>query len=331
MDMISVRIIAAIVLVVLVCGCTSQANQKIYHVGVLYIPGSFAEIENGFKDKMTESGYVEGRNIVYDIVEVPLPAKSEDSYAAVMKLVDKNVDLIFAFPTPMVVAVHNATNGTEIPVVFAMANPETLGLINSVRNPGGKMTGVRYPGPEMISKRMEILNGIDPNIKRFWLGYDRNHPNTNSTLEALRSSAASLGITLVEVPATTLEDLRTDLEKRESGNLGFDAMLTMNDGLNVGTEGFNMLNKFASDHKIPLVGGVLKTVQDGAVIGSSPNLTKMGDLAAMLADKILRGIPAGTIPVVTPSEELYINYKVARELGLDISDGVLGIADYIVR
>jgi putative tryptophan/tyrosine transport system substrate-binding protein len=333
-------LIAIIVIVVLTAiglyfwmnAAKTQKTEKVYHVGILYVSGAFAPIRDGFKAKMTELGYIEGKNIIYENLEEPQTATPAEAQAIAKKFVDTKVDLIFAFPTPPTVAAHVVTQQTSIPVVFAMSSLEGLNLIKSVREPGGNMTGVRYPGPEMISKRLEILAEIAPNAKRVWIGYDKNHPNTAPALEALRPTASSLGITLVEVSAITLGELKADLETRAaSANLDIDAILTMNDGFNSGPEGSAMLIKFATDHKIPLAGGVLSAVEQGAIIGNSPNLVNIGELAALLADKIFKGTPAGSISVITPEQELYINYKVAQKLGLNIPEGVLSQASEIIR
>jgi putative tryptophan/tyrosine transport system substrate-binding protein len=305
---------------------------KVYKVGILSVSGSFVQIKDGFVNKMTELGYIEGKNIIYENLEVPQTATPAEAQAIAKKLVDSNVDLIFAFPTPPTIAAHDATQGTTIPVVFAMSSLEGLGLINSVREPGGYITGVRYPGPEMISKRLEILAEIAPSVKRVWIGYDKNHPNTAPALETLRPTALSLGITLVEVPAATLEELSADLSARATlDNLDIDAIITMNDGLNQGPAGYAMLNKFAADHSIPLAGGVFSTVEQGAILGNSPDLTNVGELAVSSADKILKGAQAGAIPVITPEQELYFNYKVAQKLGLNIPEGLLSQASEIIR
>jgi putative ABC transport system substrate-binding protein len=281
---------------------------------------------------MAELGYVEGENIVYEYLEVPQTATPEEAQAVAQKFVDDEVDMIFAYPTPPTVAAHAVTQGTDIPVVFAMSSLEGLGLIESVSEPGGTMTGVRYPGPEMISKRLEILIEIAPQVKRVWIGYDKNHPNTAPALEVLRPAASSLGVTLVEVPAATLEELEADLAARAaSADLGLDAIVTLNDGFNQGPVGFALLSGFTAEHKVPLGGGSLSTVQQGAVFGNSPDLIGVGELAAPLADKIFKGTPAGTIPVVTPEQDLYINYKVAQELGLTVPEGLLNQATQIIR
>ncbi len=310
-------------------GC-GEKKQKVYRVGIAFDAEAFVNIADGFKAKMTELGYVEGKNIVYDSQFTNMdPAESQ---RLVKKLVDDKVDLIFTFPTPVTLVAHAATQGTDIPVVFAYVAIEGSNLVKSVREPGGNITGVRYPGHEMMNKRLEVLIEIAPEVKRVWIGYDKNNPNTAPALKTLRPAASSVGVTLVEVPATTMEELKADLAARaQSANLGLDAMILMPDGFNHSPAGLAMLSEFAAEHKVPLGGSFLYTVKAGAIFGNANNLFKVGELAAPLADKILKGTPAGTIPVVTPEQDLWINYKVAQELGLTVPEGLLSQADEIIR
>jgi putative ABC transport system substrate-binding protein len=224
------------------------------------------------------------------------------------------------------------TAGTNIPVVFAYGQLEGTDLVKSVREPGGNITGVRYPGPEMISKRLQVLLEIVPTIKRVWIGYNKAGPNTATALEALRPAAASLGVTLVEVPAAKVEELGADLAARaQLTDLGVDAILTMPDDFNTSTASFAEISKFAADHKLALGGGIGFMTAQGALFVNSTDLANVGQLAAPLADKIFKGIAAGTIPVVTPEQNLIINYKAAQALGIVVPEGLLKQANQIIR
>ena len=249
------------------------------------------------------------------------------------KFVEDKVDLIFTSgSTPAALAAKAATQGTDIPVVFAYATTEESGLIESVREPGGNITGVRYPGHEMMIKRLEILREIAPEAKRVWIGYDINNPNTAAALETLHSAVPSLGVTLVEVPATTMEEIEADLAARAAADdLGLDAIILMPDGFNHAPDGFAMLSQFAAEHKVPLGGSFPFTVEAGAVFGNANDLIKVGELAAPIADKVLKGTPAGEIPVLTPEQDIWINYKVAQDLGLTIPESLLSQATEIIR
>ncbi len=318
----------AIVLGLLLGGCAQK--PKVYQVGLMSSNTAFAAMTDGFKAKMTELGYVEGQNINY-IVETA-QATPDDRLRAAKKLADEKVDLIFVSGSPDALAAQSGIQGTNVPVVFVYGQTEGTNLVKSVREPGGNMTGVRYPGPEMISRRLEVLLKIAPQVKRVWIGYNKNGPNTASTLEALRPAASALGITLVEAPATKMEEITADLETRaQAADLGLDAILTMPDEFNTTAANFATLIKFAAAHHLPVAGGLDSQAQQGAVFINGTDFKNVGALAAPLADKVLKGTAVGTIPVVTPEQTLIINYKVAQALGLTVPQGLLLQADKVIR
>jgi len=323
-------LIGVVIASLLLSGCGGTQKSKVYHVGILSGTSDFLPIGDGFRAKMTELGYVEGKNIVYDVQNADADPVALERMAK--KFVDDKVDLIFTIATEATVAAKTATQGTNVPIIFAYAGLDGTNLVKSVREPGGNITGVRYPGTDQIVKRLELLIEMAPRVKRVWIGYDTIHPNATPTLAALRPFALSKGITLVEVPATAMKDFETDLTARAKlADPGVDAMLLMPDGFNHSPEGWGYIIKFASERKVPLAGSFLYTVEQGAVFGNADDFVQMGQLAAPLAVKVLNGTQAGTIPLVTPEQNLYINYKVAQQLGLKVSDGLLNQANKIIR
>ncbi|MDP3732554.1 MAG: ABC transporter substrate-binding protein, partial [Candidatus Omnitrophota bacterium] len=245
-------------------------------------------------------------------------------------LMDK-VDLIFVFPLPAAVRAKAAIQGTNIPVVFAICTIEGSNLVKSVRQPGGNITGVRNFGPELVAKRLELLLEIAPNTKRVWVTYDENYPLGQVALNLLRLAAKSLGVELVEVPGSSIADVQADLSARAKAvDIGIDAMMIMSEPISAASA-YAFISKFASEHKIPLAGLTNHQVHQGSLFTFFPSEYKCGQLAASLVDKILTGTPAGTIPVVTPEADLRINYKRAKELGLNVSEGLLSRASEIIH
>ncbi len=305
-------------------------KPAVYRVGIIHTPGGFVEIATGFRAKMAELGYTEGRNISYDVQDMKTsPAEAE---RIAKKFVKDRVHLILALSTPASLAAKAAAQGTGIPVVFAYAAVEGTDLVENVRRPGGNITGVRYPGPESISKRLELMQEIAPRAKRIWICYDRNNPNNVPALEALRRAASSSGVTLVEVPANTLEEVASDLAARAGArDTGIDAMILMPDGFNHSPQGLKIIGDFVKRRPLPLGGSFSYTLEAGAVFGNANDLVKVGELAAPLADKIFKGVSAGDIPVVTPLEGIWINYAMAQKLGLSVPIGMLKMAETIVR
>jgi putative ABC transport system substrate-binding protein len=313
-------------------GCLSAAcgpaKENVPRIAVLQTKGEFVQIVEGFKSRMRELGYVEGKSVTYDVRET-------GGDAAAMRLLaedaaDNGADLLFAVSTPLSLAAKEAGDKKGIPTVFAYAAIEGTGLVRGVSDPGGNITGVRYPGPESISKRLELLKEIVPRVKRVWICYDLNNPNNQPVLPALRRTAAAMGVTLVEVPAGSLREVEVDLERRAGrGDPGMDAMILMPDGFNHSPAGLALIGGFAVKHRIPLGGSFRYTADAGAIFGNANNLTAVGRLAASLADKILKGVPAETLPVLTPVEEFWINPTAAGKLGLSVPGGLLKMAEIV--
>jgi len=318
-----------IIACVFTSGC-SEKKEKVYHVGIVSGLDAFIKIANGFKAKMAELGYIEDRNIVYDLQGLDSDPAGEKRVAR--KFVEDKVDLIFAFPTGSSFAVKAAAQQTNIPVVFAMAGIEGNNLVESVPKPGGNITGVRFPGPEMTVKRLDILHELVPQANRIYIIYDPNYPNAPTSIEQLRTASRDMGLVLVEDPINNLEELRAALQKRAtSDDIGIDAIFMMPDVLTHSSEGFGEILKFANKHKVPVAGTMANTADLGAVFSYGPDTFELGMLAAVQADKIFKGTPAGTIMVVTPAMYLRLNYKVINELGLNVSKGLLHMAKKIIR
>ena len=310
-------------------GC-SEKKPRVYRVGILSGVDALANVADGFIAEMTKLGYIEGKNIVYDMQKVNAEPAEERRIAD--KFVADRADLIFVFPTEPAVAAKAATQGTSIPVVFANAGIEGVNLVESVRQPGGHITGVRFPGPDQTVKRFEFLLELAPHIKRLYITYDVNYPLTRGVFEALRPVAASLDVTLVEVPVTSVEGIQADLQARaELDDIGMDAILIMPELLSQSPTTWPLISKFAAEHKVPIGGALGFTADHGAVFSYAPDTLELGRLAAPLADKILRGTPAGTIPLVTPENYLRLNYKRAQELGLTVPQSLLSLAREIIR
>lgn len=318
-----------VAVVLMASGCGAQAAPKVYRVGILSGLNAFANTADSFKEKMTELGYKEGENIVYDVQKTNFEPDKEKQI--LKKFVADKVDLIFGFNTEVALEAKAATQGTNIPVVFANAF-QGNNLIESVRAPGGNITGVRYPGTDVSVKRLEILHEMAPQAKRIWLPYQKDYPAVPPELEVVRPAAAALGVTLIEFPADDVAHLQAELEQRsQSGDLGFEAVLLIPESLSTTPAAFEVIAKYTRPLQIPVGGSFIVTEDYGTLFTVTIKNVEVGQQAALLADKIFKGTPAGTIPVVTPQLFLRINYKVAQQLGLTVPDGLLNQADEVIR
>lgn len=314
---------------ILLSGCAPK-KEKIYRVGILCGANSLLATIDGFKEKMGEIGYVEGQNIFYEIHKTNNNPVEEQH--AINRFIDTKVDLIFAFPNETAITAKHLTQDTEIPVIFAYSAIEGTNLVKNLRHPGDNMTGVRYPIREITGKRLELLLELDPEIKRIWLPYNPDSPLIANALFILRLSAYSRGISLVEVPISTVDEIRTDLTTRDKkADFGADAMMMMPDLITQSAAGWNLINQFAEKYQLPIAAVFYDQLFKGALFHYGLDYPLIGRTAAILADKILKGTSAGTIPVISPEEYLRINLVRASILGLTVPDGLLKQADEIIH
>ncbi|MBN2352846.1 MAG: ABC transporter substrate-binding protein [Spirochaetales bacterium] len=317
----------------LLSDCVPKKAEKIT-VGILAVYTFTAAID-GFKAGLAEQGYVEGENAAYDTFVMVSTSKELERAAihdTIGRFIRAKVSLIFVMGTPMTIAAEELTRDTGIPVVFANALVETGNLIRSVQEPGGNITGVRFPGADLTVKRLELLLRITPKVKRVWVTFDPKNASAAAAITALRPAARSAGVTLVEAPIAGVADIKADLKAREAAvNPGFDAILIMPEGFSQSPEGFGMISKFAEQRNLPVAGSAAYEAERGAVFTYIPDDREIGMLAAKLAAKIFKGTPAGSIPVVTPESRLRLNYARAQKLGLRIDEGLMKLSDEIIR
>ena len=326
------RILLAALLIAVVFsnGCSEKKEEKVYRVGVLWTGGqALGGILDSFKEKMTELGYTEEDNIFYDVCMAPNPVGNEQ---VVQKYVDEKVDMIFSFATEATIEAKKVAAGSGIPVAFTCTFIEGTGIIDSISNPGGNITGVRYPTTESATGRLEILHEIAPHIKRVWVPYLKDYPTTSPQIETIEPIALELGVTLINTPFATPQEVKNYIDEHAvSDDIEMDAVLMLAEPFSLTPEVLDVVYKFADEHNLPISSFMVLKEAYGPVIGFHPTNAKMGSLAAIQADKVLRGIPAGTLPVFTADNDLSINYKLVRELGLNVSEGLMAQACEITR
>jgi putative tryptophan/tyrosine transport system substrate-binding protein len=321
-----------VVIAMLLSGCGSAQKAKVYKVGVLSGLDAFAPALDGFKAKMTELGYVEGKNITYDVQSTNVDM---DAYTKISKkFVDDKVDMIFVFPTEAAAVVKAATQGTNIPVVFTLSftDVKEIDLINSIREPGGNITGVRFPSVDIANKRMQILLELAPNAKKIFVPFLKGYPNVPGQLDVIRPQAQSAGVELIEFGAASPQDLQTEVDSFVTADgVGIDAILMIAEPLGITQPFYDVIGKFAYDHKLPIGGALMESGGNSSIFGLLPQAKVTGEQAALLADKIFKGTSAGTIPVVTADGYLQVNFKAAQALGVTVPDGLLKQANEVIR
>ena len=323
-------LLLALIIGLFVSSCGGE-ETKTYRVGVLVGLPFLADVETGFKEGMAELGYVEGENITYDVQTTGFDIAAYQSI--LQQFVEDEVDLILVCPTEASIEAKTITAGTDIPVLFTFALIEGMGIVDSVQEPGGNVTGVRYPGPDLAVLRYEMLRDLAPNLERIVIPYQAGYPIVQPQLDALYPVAEADGVTIIEAPANTAEELDAFFQElAASGDPNVDAVLAVSEPLTTLPDAIAVVNAFGEEYQA-LVGGIVSPEIDGyrSLFGINVNIKQAGSSAAPLADKIFQGIDPGTIPVVSSDPYIEIDYGIIQQLGLEAPDTLLARADQVYR
>jgi putative ABC transport system substrate-binding protein len=286
---------------------------------------SYARQLAAFLKGLGETGYVEGRNVA---IEYRWAEGQNDRLPAlVADLVRRQVAVIAATTTPAALAAKAAT--TTIPIVFEIgSDPVGLGLVTSLNQPGGNVTGVTQLNIEVAQKRLELLHELVPKASVMALLINPNDQQAKGETTELQAAALNLGVELHVFNVSTERD--------------FDAVFAnlaqlRAAGLVIGSSGFflawqEQLAALAVRHAVPTVFENRQAVVAGGLISYGGSLTDSYRLAGVYTGRILKGEKPGDLPVQRGTKvELYINLKSAKALGLSVPPTMQARADEMIE
>lgn len=313
-------LVGVVVLSLLLTACGTKS--KTYTIGVVNLTASMEPALEGFKAGMADLGYVDGKNVtfLYDG-----PTGSEDKLdAAARKLVNAKVNIILSMTTPATQAAKRATANTSIPVVFLpLTDPVAAGVVQSLRLPGGSITGVAAGGSE--TKRLRWHLEITPTIKRIYVPYNPD-ASSKASLATAQAAAQQFNVELIPQIATTPDEVTAAVAAMPKD---VDAIFILADGFMESQ--IDQWLAVARERKLPVSSVNLNLVDKGLLFAYGHRPYAVGQQAARLADQILRGTKPADLPVETANYFLAINLKVANDMGLNISDTIIRQADSVVR
>jgi len=311
----------------LFCSTSPVEGQKVYQVGALVSEDQFVFTFEGFKKKMAELGYIEGKNIKYDFHNTKGDQEALKELAE--KLVKDKHDIIVTSSTTATVPVAKASAGTNIPVVFLSAgNP--LRLVKSYSSSGNNLTGISSSSLDLVEKRLELLKQIAPTIKRAIFINNPMGENYEAYSRLTRAAAKrlSLELTDLEIRAGRGEEVKLQIPLI-TRKLGEAVLIPPDVPFVAVTED---ITQQAVKERLPTVGPNVQTVRRGYLAGYSSDYYSLGQQGAMLVDKILRGARPTDLPIEQPFKlNLVINLKTAKAIGLKIPKEILLRADELIE
>jgi putative ABC transport system substrate-binding protein len=276
----------------------------------------------GLRAGLRELGFVEGRDVVFDIHFTRGKPGAAD--AAAHELIKAGVDLIFVSDYAPALAARKATQ--RIPIVFTLVgDPVAVQLVDSLAAPGGNVTGISSLNTELAPKRLELLKRLDPGVRRVWFIYDSTGATDLATIAKLEFAAQQLRVELVSRGVDDAASLSRALKELKPGDALF---APASNTLDIPVE---VLNK-ALASRAPAIFPSSFWITHGALISYGPDFRAQGVQAARLVAKILRGARPQDVPVESAENiDLALNLKTVRQLGLTVPRTVLFRANIVQR
>jgi putative ABC transport system substrate-binding protein len=293
-----------------------------YTIGVLTLTNPDPKpLLEALREGLHDAGYVEGRNLRLEIRSAA--GRPDLQLEKASELVGLKVDLIVTFFTPAALAAKRATR--DIPIVMAGAgDPVASGLVSSLAQPGGNVTGQSSGGAELAGKSVELIRELIPNAQRLGVLGDESDPFAKPYVEEIRQAARSAGMEVEAImlrPELSLEAaFKTLTGKRVDGLL-----------IQGSIAGKEMLD-LAIKHRLPALTSIRLGPSLGALMSYGSDYFALARQSAVYVDKILKGARAADLPVAFPTKFLLIiNVATAKTLGINISPTMLGRADEVIE
>jgi putative ABC transport system substrate-binding protein len=278
-----------------------------------------------FRQGLGSMGYVEGRNVAIeyrytDFQNDRLPVLAAD-------LARQQMALIYAADNAAALAAKAAT--TTIPIVFRIGtDPVSLGLVASLSQPGGNITGVSFLTTTTAAIRLQMLHEAVPKAAVVGALMNPANPNAEPNTREAQESARKLGLDLQVLHASSDQDIDAafaTLIQRRAGALVIDGGTFLNTRI-------VQLAILSARHAMPAIFPQRDFPDAGGLMSYGASNIDADRLGGVYAGRILKGDKPADLPVQEAVKvELIINLKTARVLGITFPLPLLGRADEVIE
>jgi len=306
-------------------GAESQQPAKVARVGVLVIGAAVSAKDLVISSELARLGYVEGRNIAYEIraAEGDLSRLS----ALATDLVTTKPEVLISASTEAGEALARASR--DIPIIMTVTlDPIAAGLTDSMSRPSRNITGFTSSSASLAGKRLQLLGELIPGLRKVaYLGAPAGSIYTKFEAD-VRTAADSLGIAVVFVPITTAASVPDSFEIVDREKVGAAII------------GLTLANARESGHIIdqclirdlPCMHPWSFEVSAGALMSYGPKSLENHAGTARYIDRILKGAKIAELPFEEPAEfTLAVNLRTARSIKLQIPPTILARADEVIE
>jgi putative ABC transport system substrate-binding protein len=306
----------------------ARAQQPITVIGFLSSrsPGESAGVVNAFREGLRQAGFVEGQNLAiafrwaegrYD----RLPALADE-------LVGIHVALLFAAGGPPTAFAAKAATST-IPIVFsAVGDPVEIGLVRSLNQPRGNITGMAVFNAALGQKRIELTKELMPTVGLIAYLLNPSDQMSESESGGVMAAARALRIEATLLHASSENELDTAFATLPK--LGAGALVVSGEPFFDSQR--ERIVALSSRHGVAAVYAWREYVVAGGLMSYGTDLPESYRQAGIYAGRILKGEKPENLPVVQPTKfHLAVNLKTARALGLTVPPFLLARADEVIE
>ena len=306
---------------------SGKPAEKIWRVGILVqasqVSGSSTYLKE-FLRGMRERGYVEGRNLQVEWRYADNQIERLPALAA--ELLALRPDVLVANANAAPLALQKATSTVPI-VMLSPGDPVGSGLVKSLAQPGGNITGLSVMG-ELGPKRLEMLRDMVPKLAHVALLLPAGHPRNRTILEGLQAAAQTLGMKILPFEAATLPDIATAFAAMAKAQVR--ALIVSPDPLF--SQNSARLAELAAKQRLPAIAADRGYTQTGLLMSYGPSYADSFHRGAYYVDRIFKGAKPADLPIEQPTRfELFINGKTATALGLKIPQSLLITAEKVIE
>jgi len=305
----------------------AQQSGKIPRIGFLgnSTPALEENLVGPFREGLHDLGYGEGKNILIEYRWAE--GKYERFPALIGELIAQKVNIIVTAGTPASLAVKKAAPSIPL-VMIAVGDPIGTGLIKSLAEPGGNVTGLTSIAADLEGKRIELLREVIPKLSHvavFWNPASPFQVNSEKEVQAaaraFKMKVLSLGVQSPEQFDNAFATIRKERPR---------ALLVLADRLFLHNRARIM--DFATKQRLPGVHAYVELVEAGGLMSYGPSYADMHRRAATFVDKILKGRKPSDLPVEQPMKfDFVINLKAAKQIGVTVPPNVLVRASRVIR
>ncbi len=303
----------------------AQQAGKVHQIGRLYSgSGSAPHLEAAFEQGLRDLGYVIGQNVVVERRYSGGDIKRLHELAA--ELVRLKVDLIFTVGDEAIDAARQATN--TIPIIMIACDAVEAGLVQSLRRPGGNVTGITCISGDLAAKRLDLLRQVVPKFTLLAVLYNPGDPHAVLELRQARAASGVWGVGIRALEARVSADLQSRFQTIADERA--NALYVVGDSFTFANA--KQIIELAEKARLPGIFAHREFADAGGLIAYGPNLADMFRRVPRYMDKVFKGANPGHLPVEQPTKfELVINMKTAKTLGLTVPPVLLLQADHLIE